>query len=128
THIMLPFLILPLYASMRSFDWDLMRAAANLGASPTSAFFRIFLPLSMPGLFAGVVIVFILCLGFYVTPQILGGGNVTVVAMKVASNVNNYFDWGAASALGVILLILVFLSLYAVRRFISVDRVFGSSS
>lgn len=127
-HITLPFFILPLYSSMKSFDWDLMKAASNLGASPVSAFFRVFLPLSLPGLLAGLVIVFILCLGFYVTPQILGGGNVTMVAMKIASNVSIYFDWGAASAVGAVLLLAVLLSLYVLHRAVGIQRMTGQGS
>ena len=73
-HIMLPFLVLPLYAVDAAIDPDYMRAAANLGASPTRAFRQIFVPLSLPGIIAGSIIVFVLCLGFYVTPALLGGG------------------------------------------------------
>ena len=75
-HIMLPFMVLPLYASMRAIDKDYMRAASNLGASPVRAFWQVFVPLSLPGLYAGIIIVFVLCLGFYVTPALLGGGRV----------------------------------------------------
>ncbi|MBN8997085.1 MAG: ABC transporter permease [Rhizobiales bacterium] len=108
-HIMLPFLILPLYASMKAIDPDLTRAAAGLGASPTRSFFQVFLPLSLPGVFAGMILVFVLCLGFYVTPQLLGGGNVVTISMKIQHNVAMYADWGAASALGVILLLAIAL-------------------
>ena len=76
---MLPFLVLPLYGSMRAIDRDYLKAAANLGASPTRAFWQVFFPLSLPGLLAGALIVFILCLGFYVTPAVLGGGKVIMV-------------------------------------------------
>lgn len=123
-HIMLPFLILPLYASIRSMDWDLMRAAANLGASPSRAFLSVFLPLSLPGLFAGTLLVFILCLGFYVTPQILGGGRVVMVSMKIQQNVSVYFDWGAGSALGVVLLVVVFAIFALAHRVAGLDRMF----
>ncbi len=102
-HIMIPFLVLPVYANMRALDRDMMRAAASLGASPARAFWRVFLPLTFPGLTAGTVMVFVICLGFYVTPQFLGGGRVTTVSMKIQQNVTTYVDWGAASALGVVL-------------------------
>jgi len=121
-HIMLPFMILPLYSAIKPFDWNLMRAASSLGAPPIAAFFRVFLPMSAPGLLAGAVLVFIVSLGFFVTPQMLGGGNVMVVAMKISSNVSTYFDWGAASALGVVLLVLVVLSLYLLQRVVGLDR------
>ena len=93
-HIMIPFLVLPLYANMRAIDRDDVRAAASLGASPTAAFWKVYLPLSIPGLAAGTVMVFIICLGFYITPQFLGGGRVTTISMKIQQNVATYFDWG----------------------------------
>ena len=105
-HIMLPFLVLPLLAAMRSIDADLLKAAAGLGATPARAFFGVFLPLSLPGLVAGTVIVFILCLGFYVTPAVLGGGKVIMVSNHIANDIELFFNWGAASALGVVLLVL----------------------
>lgn len=124
-HIMLPFFVLPLYANLRAFDWKLMQAASSLGASPTSAFARVFLPLSMPGAWAGGVLVFIQCLGFYVTPAILGGGKVTMVSMKIASNVQEYFDWGAASAYGAVLLVSTLAILALAARFLGLDRALG---
>ena len=108
-HIMLPFLILPLYANMRAIDKDALKAASSLGATPTRAFWTVFFPLSLPGLLAGLLIVFVLCLGFYVTPAILGGGRVIMAAMKISSNIELYFSWGAASALGVVLLVVCLL-------------------
>jgi ABC-type spermidine/putrescine transport system permease subunit I len=124
-HIMLPFLILPLYGSMRAIDGDYLKAAANLGASPTRAFFLVFLPLSLPGLLAGSLIVFILCLGFYVTPALLGGGKVIMVANRIANDIEIFFNWGAASALGVVLLVLTAIILFAAARLVRLDRVFG---
>lgn len=125
-HVMLPFLVLPLYGSMRAIDNDLMKAAANLGASPTYAFWRVFLPLSLPGLLAGATMVFILCLGFYVTPAILGGGKVIMVANRIANDIEVFFNWGAASALGVVLLILTFAVLFVVSRLVRLDRALGT--
>lgn len=122
THIMLPFFVLPLYAVIRSFDWTLAQAAASLGAPPTSAFVRVFLPLSLPGTFAGAVLVFVQCLGFYVTPAILGGGNVTMVSMKIASNVEQYFDWGAASSFGMVLLVCTLAVLYGAHRLLDLNK------
>ncbi|HYD06520.1 MAG TPA: ABC transporter permease [Reyranella sp.] len=113
THVMIPFLVLPLYAAMRSIDGTYVRAAANLGASPTKAFWQIYLPLSLPGLLAGMVLTFILCLGFYITPAILGGGKVQFIAQRVATSVSLFPTWGPASALGVVLLILTVLILLA---------------
>lgn len=123
-HIMLPFLVLPVYGAMRSINQDYLKAASNLGASPTLVFWKVFLPLSLPGLFAGMLMVFILCLGFYVTPAILGGGKIILVSMRIASNIELFVNWGAASALGVVLFVLTILILYVVSRLVRLDRTF----
>ena len=124
-HILLPFLILPLYGTMRSIDRDLLKAAANLGASPTQCFWRVFVPLSLPGLLAGGLIVFILCLGFYVTPAVLGGGKVTMVSNRIANDIEIFFNWGAASALGVVLLVLTLVLIAAAARLLRLDTILG---
>ena len=124
-HIMLPFMVLPLYASMRAVSPDYMRAAANLGASPVMAFWQVFFPLALPGLFAGIVIVFVLCLGFYVTPALLGGGRVMMWSMQIERNVSYYGDWGAASALGVVLLVLTLGILWVLGRLVGFDKLVG---
>ena len=124
-HIMLPFLILPVYGAMRAIDKDYVKAAANLGAGPTQAFWKVFFPLSLPGLFAGGLIVFVLCLGFFVTPAVLGGGKVIMVAMRISTNIELFFNWGAASALGVVLLVLTLIILYLAARLLRFDQVMG---
>ena len=122
-HILLPFLVLPLFAAMKSIDRDYLKAAANLGASPTRAFWQVFFPLSLPGLFAGVVLVFVLCLGFYVTPALLGGGKTIMWAMRIETSVNLYANWGAASALGVVLLIVTLGLLYILNKAFRLDKI-----
>lgn len=124
-HIMLPFMILPLYAGLRAVDANYMRAASNLGASPVRAFWTVFFPLSLPGVIAGSLLVFILSLGFYVTPALLGGGRVMMVSMKIQQNAGLYFDWGAASALGVVLLAITFVIFWVLGRFMRIERLFG---
>jgi putative spermidine/putrescine transport system permease protein/spermidine/putrescine transport system permease protein len=124
-HIMLPFLVLPVYGSMRAIDRDYVKAAANLGATPTQAFWQVFAPLSLPGLVAGSLIVFVLCLGFFVTPAVLGGGRVVMVSMQIASNIELFYNWGAASALGVVLLVLTFAILWASSKIVRLDQVLG---
>ena len=116
SHIMLPLMILPLYAGMRAINPDYARAAANLGARPTRVFMTIFLPLSAPGLLAGTTIVFVLCLGFFVTPALLGGGRVIMAAMQIQTNIELFFNWGAASALGVVLLTLTLAILFVAAK------------
>jgi len=125
-HIMLPFMVLPLYGSMRGINRDLVRAAASLGASPTRAFWQVFVPLSLPGLAAGIIIVFVLCLGFYVTPALLGGGRVMMWSMQIERNVTYYADWGAASSLGVVLLVMTLGILWLVGRIIGFDKFTGA--
>ena len=78
--------------------------------------------MSLPGLLAGLLIVFVLCLGFYVTPAILGGGKVIMAAMKISSNIELYFSWGAASALGVVLLIITCIILYIASKLVSFEQ------
>jgi len=116
THVLLPFLVLPLYSSMRAISTDYPRAALSLGASPTRAFWQIFFPLSFPGLAAGLLLVFILSLGFFVTPSLLGGGKVTTWPVLVESALAIYPHPGAASALGVALLAVTLLFV-AIMRF-----------
>ncbi|KUL93427.1 ABC transporter permease [Bosea sp. WAO] len=116
THIMLPFMVLPLYATMKTISEDYMRAAANLGASPIRAFWQIYVPLSFPGLAAGLIVVFVLSLGFYVTPALLGGGRVMMWAMQIERSTTVYADWGAASAMGVVLLVITLGILWLVAK------------
>jgi putative spermidine/putrescine transport system permease protein/spermidine/putrescine transport system permease protein len=120
-HIMLPFLVLPLYGSMRKIERDMMHAASNLGASPIQAFWKVYFPLSLSGMVAGSLIVFVLCLGFYVTPAVLGGGRVVMVATQITAILENQFNWGAASALGVVLLLATIIILYLAARFLKLD-------
>jgi putative spermidine/putrescine transport system permease protein len=124
-HILLPFMVLPLYATMQKIPGDLIQAGASLGGSPFHTFWRVFLPLSLPGVLAGATLVFVLCLGFYITPELLGGGRTIMVSMLVSRNVELYDQWGAASAVGVVLLAGVFAIFLIVSRFIPLDRVLG---
>ena len=124
-HIMLPFLILPVYGAMRAIDRDYIKAAANLGASPRRAFWDVFFPLTMPGLIAGSLMVFILCLGFFVTPAILGGGTVILVSMQIVTNIELFVNWGAASSLGVVLLVMTVAILWVAARFLNLEQITG---
>jgi putative spermidine/putrescine transport system permease protein/spermidine/putrescine transport system permease protein len=122
-HVMLPFLVLPLYSAMRAIDRNYLRAAANLGAGPLRSFWLVFFPLALPGLITGALIVFILCLGFYVTPAVLGGGKVIMVSSRIANDIEIFFNWGAASALGVVLLLLTALLIFGAMRLTRVGSV-----
>lgn len=121
-HYMLPIFLLPTINAMREIDKDVIRAAVSLGASRHVTFFRVFLPLALPGIVAGAVLVFVMSIGFYVTPQLLGGGNVQVISMQIARSLATVSSWGAASALGIILLLATTLILvlgFALPRFLA---------
>ncbi|HWL67468.1 MAG TPA: ABC transporter permease [Geminicoccus sp.] len=109
TNLLLPFLVLPLYAAMIRIDGRILQAAETLGASRWTIFRRIFFPLTVPALAAGMVLVFILTLGFYVTPAILGGGRVPMVANMLDMLINRLPRWELASAISILLLILTLL-------------------
>lgn len=118
-HMLTPFMVLLLYASMRRIDEVHMRAAANLGARPLAAFLHVYLPQSLPGVLSGCTLVFITCLGFYVTPTLIGSPKDKMIAGRIGQQVDQLLDFGAASA-GSMILLAVSLSL-----FILYDRVFG---
>jgi putative spermidine/putrescine transport system permease protein len=123
THILLPFMVLPLVASMRRIDRDLVLAASGLGARPVAAFRRVFLPLSLPGMLAGCLMVFVLAVGFYITPAILGG-RTAFFSMLVVMQVNQLLDFGFGSTLGVILLAVVLAIVAAGSRIVRLDELF----
>src|SRR5262249_12698185 len=102
-HVLLPYLILPLYGVMRTIPPHAMRAAFALGASPMRAFWRIYFPQTLPGVYAGCLIVFILSLGYYVTPALLGGAGDQMIAHFVAFYTSQTASWGMAAALGLVL-------------------------
>jgi putative spermidine/putrescine transport system permease protein len=122
-HIMLPFVVLTLYGSLRHIPPELGRAAASLGATPGRAWRTVVLPLSLPGLLAGSAFVFVLSLGFYITPELLGGGRTVMVAMLVQRNVDLYFQFGAASAVAFVLLVMTLLILWVADRFVPIGRI-----
>lgn len=125
-HILLPFMILPLYAVMRGIDRNLLRAAGNLGAPPSRVFLRIFLPLSLPGVAAGCLLVFILALGFYITPALLGGQKDVMISMLIQQQISQ-LKWGFGAALALVLLIMS-LGIYGIfTRVLGVERVFGGA-
>jgi putative spermidine/putrescine transport system permease protein len=122
THILLPFMVLPLYSVMRGVPREYMRAAASLGAGPLRAFLRVYLPQTVPGIGAGCLLVFILAIGYYITPALVGGANDQMVSYFVAFFTEQTINWGMAAALGTVLLIatLILFALYA--RLVGLDR------
>jgi putative spermidine/putrescine transport system permease protein len=109
--VLLPFMILPLYSVMKTIDLRLVQAARSLGASPARAFLQVYLPLSLPGVYAGAIIVFILALGFYITPALLGGPRSTMLSTLIQNQVLSLLNWGRGGAMGVVLLIATFVLL-----------------
>jgi putative spermidine/putrescine transport system permease protein len=114
-HILLPFMILPLYSVMKSVPNTYLRAAVSLGSSPLSAFFRVYVPQTYPGVGAGGLLVFILSIGYYVTPALLGGADDQMLSYYIAQYTNVNVNWGMACALGAVLLTST-LVLYALYR------------
>jgi len=122
THILLPFMVLPLYSVMRGIPSEYMRAAASLGAHPVAAFVRVYLPLTMPGVAAGCLLVFILAIGYYITPALVGGPNDQMVSYFVAFFTNQTVNWGMASALGTVLLLATLALYFVYARLIGIER------
>ena len=109
--VLLPFMILPLYSVMKGIDLRLLQAARSLGARPVRAFLQVYLPLSLPGVYAGATIVFILALGFYITPALLGGPRSTMLSTLIQTQVLSLLNWGRGGAMGVVLLVATFVLL-----------------
>ena len=120
THMLLPFMVLPLYSVMRGIDPSYVRAALSLGGRPASAFLRVYLPLTLPGLSAGSLLVFIISVGYYITPALVGGADDQMISNIIAFHMQRSNNWGLAAALGTLLLVLVLL-LYAIY-----DRLVGA--
>jgi putative spermidine/putrescine transport system permease protein len=118
-HILLPFMVLPLYAVMVRIDGAYMRAAASLGAPPVRSFLRVYLPLSWPGVATGTVLVFVMGLGYFITPALLGGPGDTMIAQLIEIEVADFGRWGVAGALAVVLLLgvaVMFGLLFGIRK------------
>ncbi len=113
THIQLPFTILPIYSVMRSIPGTQLRAARSLGAPPLAAFWRIYAPQTLPGVVAGCLMTFILSLGYYITPALVGGARDQMVSNFIADFINRDLNWGMASGLGVVLLVAT-LAIYVI--------------
>jgi putative spermidine/putrescine transport system permease protein len=120
-YVLLPYMVLILYAVMRGIDRTLVRAAEVFGASPWHAFRRVFLPLSAPGIAGGCLLVFVIALGYFITPALMGGPRQTMIAMLIATDVNQLLNWGLASALAAVLLAATLVALYLYDRLLGLQ-------
>jgi putative spermidine/putrescine transport system permease protein len=123
THILLPFMILPLYSVMKTIDPSYLRAAKSLGATNFVAFWRVYFPQSVPGIGAGSILVFILSIGYYITPEIVGGTSGVFISNRIAYHISSSLNWGLAAALGSILLVVVLALYWLYDRIVGIDNV-----
>jgi putative spermidine/putrescine transport system permease protein len=123
THILLPFMILPMYSVMSTIPPSYVRAARSLGATQWTAFWRVYFPQSVPGIGAGSILVFILAIGYYITPEIVGGTTGTFISNRIAYHISSSLNWGLAAALGTILLAAVLILYWAYDRIVGIDNV-----
>jgi putative spermidine/putrescine transport system permease protein len=128
TYVLLPYMVLTVYSVMRGIDPAFIRAAHSLGASHWQAFRKVFLPLSLPGIAGGTLLVFILSLGFFITPALMGGPADVMIAMLIEREVEFTLNWSFASALAVILLVLTLIGFVGYNRIVQLERVFEARS
>jgi ABC-type spermidine/putrescine transport system permease subunit I len=122
-HVLLPFMILPIYSTLKSLDWRLVRAAQGLGARPLGVFRQVLLPLSLPGISAGCILVFTLSIGFYITPALVGGPADLMISILIGNEVN-ILDWPQAAAMAAVLLAVVLVVFAGFTRIMGVEKIF----
>ena len=121
-HILLPFMILPLYSVMKTIPPSYMRAARSMGASGTYSFFRVYFPLTVPGIAAGTLLVFILAIGYYITPALVGGNDGLLISNLIADHIKKTLNWSLGAALGTILLVVVLIFYWLYNKLVGVDN------
>lgn len=122
TQILLPFMVLPLYSVMKTISPSLMRAATSMGSTPFHAFRRIYFPLTYSGISAGSLLVFVLAIGYYITPALVGGAKGTLISNRIAYHMQNTLDWSLATAMGGVLLVTVLAVYYVYNRIVGIDN------
>ena len=127
THVLLPYMILPIYSVVRTIPNELSQAARNLGAGGWTVFFKIILPLSLPGVFAGCLMTFILALGFYITPALVGGPNTLMMATLIGQQTTQLLDWPFAGALSAVLLAATLLLVGVFRKVFAINKGFSGA-
>jgi putative spermidine/putrescine transport system permease protein len=123
THILLPFMILPLYSVMKTIPPTYLRAAKSLGASDWTAFWRVYFPQTIPGVGAGAILVFILSIGYYITPELVGGTSGIFISNRIAYHISSSLNWGLAAALATLLLLVVLALYYTYDKIVGIDNV-----
>jgi putative spermidine/putrescine transport system permease protein len=123
THILLPFMILPLFSVMKTVPPSYMRAAKSLGANDWTAFWRVYFPQTVPGVGAGAILVFILAIGYYITPELVGGTSGIFISNRIAYHISTSLNWGLAAALATILLVVVLILYWVYDRIVGIDNV-----
>jgi ABC-type spermidine/putrescine transport system permease subunit I len=112
THVLLPYMVLSLYSVMEGIDQRLLQAAEGMGARPYKAFYQVFFPLSLPGVLSGTLLVFVLGVGYFITPALLGGAGNTMISMLILDNISTTLNWNFASAIALLLFIVTLLLLF----------------
>jgi mannopine transport system permease protein len=125
--IQIPFMVLPIYSVLKGIDKDLKSAAYTLGANEVKTFINVTFPLSLPGVGAGSVFVFILSLGFFITPALLGGPKVTMISTLIEGQVTTLNNWNFAAAISLVLLIFTFMVLAAFYKVLNLERITGKT-
>lgn len=123
THILLPFMILPLFSVMKTIPPSYLRAAKSLGANDWTAFWRVYFPQTIPGIGAGAILVFILSIGYYITPELVGGTTGIFISNRIAYHISSSLNWGLAAALATLLLMVVLVLYYTYDRIVGIDNV-----
>jgi len=123
TQILLPFMVLPLYSVMKTISPTYMRAALNLGASPLHAFYKIYMPNSVPGVSAGCLLVFIIAIGYYITPELVGGKDGQMVGNWIAYHLKTTLNWGLCASLGAILLAMMTVLYWAYNKIVGIENI-----
>ena len=123
TQILLPFMVLPLYSVMKTISPSLMRAGKSLGGTPLTAFIKIYFPLTMPGIGAGCLLVFIISIGYYITPALVGGASGSLISNTIAYHMKSSLDWAFASALGTMLLVGVLTIYWIYNKLVGIDNI-----
>lgn len=123
THILLPFMILPLYSVMKTISPSYVRAAKSLGANDWTAFWRVYFPQTVPGIGAGAVLVFILSIGYYITPELVGGTSGIFISNRIAYHISSSLNWGLGAALGTLLLVAVLVLFVVYDKIVGIDNV-----